>query len=328
MGASAAALVLVAVLSLGVGPAWLSPGEVVRTLLGGGDEVSRAIVLQIRLPRIALGMLVGGALGVSGAAMQGLFRNPMADPYVVGVSPGAALGAVLAIASGASFGAAGLSAVPPAAFCGGLAAAFAVVGLSRRGGRFPIADLLLVGLAVGAFAAAVYSFVILTFADQRISSVLFWLLGSLAPADWRRVVDALPYLVVSSVGLLALSRRLDILSLGEEQATYLGVGVERVKLLAIGFAALGASAAVAVSGVIGFIGLIVPHVGRILAGPRHALLLPVSGLWGAAFLVAADDAARTAIPAIEIPVGIITALCGAPFFVYLLSRSRRRGRLW
>ncbi len=315
----------VGVISLGIGPAWLAPAEVIRTLAGGGTQVSRAIVFEIRLPRIILGALVGGALGVSGAAMQGLFRNPMADPYIVGVSPGAALGAVVAIATGVSAGFAGLSAVPIAAFLGGMGAAASVVALARRGGRFPVTDLLLVGLAVGAFAAAVYSFIILTLNPNKVSSVLFWLLGSLAPADWSRVVAALPYLVVATFGLLLLSRELDVFSLGEEQAGYLGIRVERLKLLAVAFAALAAAAAVAVSGVIGFVGLIVPHVARLFAGPRHVLLLPVSGLWGAAFLMLADDAARTILSAEEIPVGIITALCGAPFFLYLLNRSRKRG---
>lgn len=324
---SLAFLLAAGTVSLGVGPAWLSPAEVIGVLLGGGAEADRAIVLDIRLPRIALGALVGGALGVSGAAMQGLFRNPMADPYIVGVSPGAALGAVLVTALGLSSGFLGLSAVPLAAFCGGLGAAVVVVVLARRGGRVPVADLLLVGLAVGAFAGAIYSFLILRLDDGRISSVLFWLLGSLAPASWDRVLVALPYLAAATAGLLLLSRDLDVFSLGEEQAGYLGIRVERMKLLAVALASLAASAAVAVSGVIGFVGLIVPHVARLLAGPRHVLLIPVAGLWGAAFLVLADAAARTAIPSSEIPVGVVTAFCGAPFFLYLLRKSRKREAL-
>lgn len=322
---SLCAVVAAAVLSLGIGPAWLSPAEVVRSLLGGGEEVSRTIVLDIRLPRIVLAALVGCALGVSGAAMQGLFRNPMADPYIVGISPGAALGAVLATVLGLSASFVGLSAVPLPAFAGGLGAALAVVMLARRGGRFPVADLLLVGLAVGAFAGAMYSFLILTLDDGRIASVLFWLLGSFAPSDWGRVLAALPYLVVAAAGLLFMARDLDVFSLGEEEAGYLGLRVERLKMLCIAFAALAASAAVSVSGVIGFVGLIVPHVARLLVGPRHVLLLPVSGLWGAAFLILADAAARSVLSSSEIPVGVITALCGAPFFLYLLRRSRKHG---
>jgi len=313
------------VLALGLGPAWLSPAEVVEVLLGGGDEPSRAIVLDIRLPRIVLAALVGCGLGVSGAAMQGLFRNPMADPYIVGISPGAALGAVLATALGLSAGFAGLSAVPLAAFAGGLGAAFTVVALARQGGRFPVTDLLLVGLAVGAFAGAVYSFLILTLDSEEIPGVLFWLLGSFSSADWGRVVSAAPYLAVAAAGLLFLARDLDVFALGEEEAGYLGLRVERLKMLCVGFAALAASAAVAVSGVIGFVGLIVPHVARLLVGPRHVLLIPVSGLWGSAFVVLADAAARSLFSSSEIPVGIVTALCGAPFFLYLLRRSRKRG---
>lgn len=322
---SLCAVVVAAIVSLGIGPAWLSPAEVIRSLLGGGDEVSRTIVFEIRLPRIVLAALVGCALGVSGAAMQGIFRNPMADPYIVGISPGAALGAVVVTAFGLSASFLGLTAVPLAAFAGGLGAALAVVTLARRGGRFPVADLLLVGLAVGAFAGAGYSFLILTLDDGRIASVLFWLLGSFAPADWGRVLSALPYIVVAVTGLLFLARDLDVFSLGEEEAGYLGLRVERLKMLSIAFAALAASAAVAVSGVIGFVGLIVPHVARLLVGPRHILLLPVSGLWGATFLVLADAAARSVLSSSEIPVGVITALCGAPFFLYLLRRSRKHG---
>ncbi|MEW6636988.1 MAG: iron chelate uptake ABC transporter family permease subunit, partial [Actinomycetota bacterium] len=194
---------------------------------------------------------------------------------------------------------------------------------ARRGGRFPVTDLLLVGLAVGAFAAAAYSFLFMSL-HREVSSVLYWLLGSLAPADWERVAAALPYLLVATAGLLFFARELDVFALGEEEAGYLGVRVERLKLGCIALAALAASAAVAVSGVIGFVGLIVPHVARLLAGPRHALLLPVSGLWGAAFLVLVDAAARTVLTGAEIPVGVLTALCGAPFFLYLLNRSRKR----
>lgn len=318
------AVVLVGVISLGIGPAWLSPFEVLRSLAGAGPEVSRTIVFEIRLPRIVLGTLVGTALGVSGAAMQGLFRNPMADPYIVGVSPGAALGAVLVTVFGVSASFLGLSALPLAAFAGGMGTAVAVVTLARRGGSFPVADLLLVGLAVGAFAAAVYSFLILSLNDSRIASVLFWLLGSLASADWEAVLAVLPYLAVAVTGLLLLTRELDVFSLGEEEAGYLGIRVERLKLAAIALAALAASAAVAVSGVIGFVGLIVPHVARLMVGPRHVVLIPVSGLWGATFLVLADTIARTAVPSSEIPVGVVTALCGAPFFIYLLNRSRKR----
>lgn len=324
ISASLAALFGAAVISLGIGQAWLSPGEVVRALSGGGSEVSRAIVGEIRLPRILLGALAGGALGISGAAMQGLFRNPMADPYLVGVSPGAAVGAAVVTASGVSFGILGISALPLAAFGGGLLTALVVLSLARRGGRFPIADLLLVGIAVGAFASAIYSFLILGLTRGKIAAVLNWLLGSLAPADWALVKTGLPYLIVAAAGLLFLSRGLDVLALGEEEAGYLGVRVERFKLSVVALASLAAAASVAVAGVIGFVGLIVPHVARILVGPRHILLLPLSGIWGATFLMVADAVARSARPGTEIPVGIITALCGAPFFLYLLRRSRKR----
>ncbi|TCJ18287.1 iron ABC transporter permease [Rubrobacter taiwanensis] len=325
IGASLAALAGVSVLALGTGPSWLPPGEVVRALLGGGEGPSAAIVNDIRLPRIALGALVGCALGISGAAMQGVFRNPMADPYIIGISPGAALGAVVAVASGVSVSVLGLSAISLAAFAGALLAALTVMTLARRGSLFPVADLLLVGIAVGAFASAVYSLLALTLADSRIAAVFYWLLGSLSAADWDRVLATLPYLAVVAAVLLSMARQLDVFALGEEEAGYLGIRVERMKLIVVGAASLGAAAAVAVSGVIGFVGLIVPHLARLVVGPRHALLLPVSGIWGATLLVAADAVARSALAYSEIPVGIITALCGAPFFLYLLKRTRKRG---
>lgn len=312
------------ILSLGLGPAWLSPAEVVRALFGEGEAASQAIVRDIRLPRIALGVLVGGALGVSGAAMQGVFRNPMADPYIVGVSPGAALGAVIAVSSGISVSFLGLSAISLFAFVGALAAAFVVITLARRGGGFPVTDLLLIGIAVGAFTSALYSLLAIALSDSRIAAVFYWLLGSLSAANWERVTASLPYLAVVVLVLLIFSRELDVYALGEEEAGFLGVRVERMKFIVIGAASLGAAAAVAVSGVIGFVGLIVPHLARLIVGPRHAILIPISGLWGAAFLVGADAVARSALSASEIPVGIITALCGAPFFLYLLRRSRKR----
>jgi iron complex transport system permease protein len=323
--ASLAGLAALCILALGVGPAWLPPGEVVRALFGEGPDASAAIVNDIRLPRILLGALVGSALGVSGAAMQGVFRNPMADPYIIGVSPGAALGAVIAVSSGVSVSFLGLSAVSLAAFAGALLASAVVMTLARRGGIFPVTDLLLIGIAVGAFASAVYSLLALALSDSRIAAVFYWLLGSLSAANWERVLTALPYLAVVTLVLLAAARQLDVYALGEEEAGYLGLRVERMKLVVVGTASLGAAAAVAVSGVIGFVGLIVPHLARLVVGPRHAVLIPISGLWGAGFLVAADAVARSALSYSEIPVGIITALCGAPFFLYLLHRTRKRG---
>jgi iron complex transport system permease protein len=269
------------------------------------------IVRRIRLPRIVLGAVVGFALALAGAVMQGFFRNPMADPSIIGVSTGAAVGAVAFIVVPLSFP----FGLPASAFAGALVAAFGVYLVATEGGRTPVATLLLAGVAVQAFLGAVVSYLLLH-AGDGLETAVYWLMGHLQYSTWWRVKLALPVVAVLFVVLVAFARDLNVLLLGEEDARTLGIEVERTKRILLATSSVVTAAAVAVSGVIGFVGLIVPHVMRLVVGPDHRILLPTSALAGAVFLVATDTVARMG-PA-EMPVGIITAALGAPFFLYLL----------
>jgi len=276
------------------------------------SDTTAVIVRRVRLPRIALGAIVGFALALAGAVMQGFFRNPMADPSIIGVSTGAAVGAVAFIVLPLSvpFG------LPAFAFVGALLAAFGVYLIATEGGRTPVATLLLAGVAVQAFLGAVISYLLLQ-AGDGLERAVYWLMGHLQRSTWGRVQIALPVVVVLFVVLLVHARELNVLLLGEEDAHTMGVEVERTKLVLLSASSVVTAAAVAVSGVIGFVGLIVPHMMRLVVGPDHRILLPTSALAGAVFLVATDTVARMG-PA-EMPVGIITAALGAPFFLYLLT---------
>ncbi|NHN58176.1 MULTISPECIES: vitamin B12 ABC transporter permease BtuC [Halorussus] len=274
-------------------------------------DTARTIVMTIRLPRIALGAVVGLALATAGVVMQGFFRNPMADPSIIGVSSGAAVGAVATIALPLSVP----FSLPTAAFLGAVAAAFGVYLLATEDGRTPVATLLLAGVAVQTFLGAVVSFLLLQ-TGESMEQAVFWLMGHLHLASWEDVTLVLPVALLGFGVLLAYARDLNVLLLGEEDAHALGVEVERTKRLLLAVASVMTGAAVAVSGVIGFVGLVVPHVMRLLVGPDHRILLPTSALAGASFLVATDTVARSG-PA-ELPVGIVTAFLGAPFFLYLL----------
>lgn len=278
-------------------------------------ETRTVIVWQIRLPRIVLGALVGLSLALAGGVMQGFFRNPMADPSIIGVSAGAAFGAVVVIAAPVAF-AAGLG-LQTAAFAGGIVAAFAVYLIATRNGRTPVATLLLAGVAVQTFLGAAISYVLLH-SGENLTEAVYWLMGHLHYASWEKVrITALVVPPLVAV-LLLYSRDLNVLLLGEEEAHNLGVAVERTKRILLAVSSLLTAAAVAVSGVIGFVGLVVPHMMRLVVGPDHRVLLPTSALAGAAFLVATDTIARSG-PA-EVPVGIVTAAVGAPFFLFLLRR--------
>ncbi|MEF8818578.1 MAG: vitamin B12 ABC transporter permease BtuC [Haloferacaceae archaeon] len=319
----AALLAGVAVVSAAVGPVAIPPREVLSVafaalpwLTTDASAAHQTIVMRVRLPRIALGAVVGFALAAAGTVMQGFFRNPMADPSIVGVSSGAAVGAVAVIVTGVSlpFG----LGLPAAAFAGALAAAFGVYLIASEGGRTPVATLLLAGVAVQTLLGAVVSFA-LVHAGRGIREAVFWLMGHLHDSTWGKVrlvaLVAIPLVLL----LLPFARDLNALLLGEADARSVGVEVERTRKLLLAAASVVTAAAVAVAGVIGFVGLIVPHVMRLLVGPDHRILLPTSALAGAAFLVAADTVARAG--AAELPVGIVTAAVGAPFFLYLL-RSR------
>lgn len=317
------ALVLVAalLLSVRVGAVSLALGEVWDALRGVGDPTTVTIVQRLRLPRAVQAALVGAALAASGATFQALLRNPLAEPYILGVSGGAAVGAVAAVVLG--WATTAVLAVPLAAFVGALLAIALVMRIAHSVGRaLDTRVLLLAGVVVGAFFNACI-LLLLTFADvESFRSAIFWMMGSLSGASWGASGVFALYLLPGLLVLLALARPLNLLAIGEETAAYLGTSVERTKRLAYGTASLLTAAAVASSGVIGFVGLIVPHVVRIAWGGDYRFLIPASALLGAAFLVLADTLARVAAAPTELPVGVVTAFVGVPFFVWLL---RRRG---
>jgi iron complex transport system permease protein len=285
------------------------------------SDVDLAIVTMVRLPRIITAIMVGGALGVTGAAYQALFRNPLADPGIVGTSAGASVGAIVAFllpVQGLWFG---FTLVPLAAFAGALGATLLVYALARVGGRLPSTTLLLAGFAVSAILSAV-STLVETLGDQ-LRQMFVWLLGSLDFNTGEQLLVAAPLLLLGMGGLLALSGDLNVLALGDEQALYLGLNVPQRRLLILALGALLASVAVALGGLITLVGLLVPHIARLLFGPNHRLLLPASLLLGALFLVVVDAAAHTLLGGGQVlPVGLVTALVGGPWFIVLLLRKK------
>lgn len=319
--------------SIMTGAADASLGNVLRWLLGleSAEQVlsvrDRIIILDIRLPRAVLGMLVGASLAVSGAVMQGLFRNPLADPGLVGVSSGASLGAVLLIVLGTTFfgplfAVFGFYALPVAAFSGGLVTTLLLYKIATRSGQTSVATMLLAGIALGALAGAVTGVLIFMADDKQLRDLTFWGLGSLAGANWMKILSAGPIILVSLAVVPFLARGLNALTLGEAAAFHMGIPVQRLKNIAIISVAASTGASVAVSGGIGFVGIVVPHVLRMLIGPDHRYLLPASALLGGTLLIFADMIARTIVPPAELPIGIITAFAGAPFFLWILLRGR------
>ncbi|MEU6139108.1 iron ABC transporter permease [Streptomyces sp. NPDC047081] len=296
--------------------------------LGGQelDRVAESVLWNVRFPRIVLALLVGASLGCAGALMQGVFGNPLAEPGVIGVSSGAAVGAVGAIAFGLDF--LGTWTVSAFAFVSGLATVLLVYAMSRSGGRTEVVTLILTGIAVNAFAGALIG-LFLFFADTAaVNQITFWQLGSLSQATWPKVLAVLPCAAIGLTVAPLYARRLDLLSLGERPARHLGVEVERLRIALILVIALLTAAAVSVSGIIGFVGLVVPHLLRMAAGPGHRFLIPASALLGALVLLAADLTARTIASPAELPLGVLTALLGSPFFFWLLRRTRRRQGGW
>lgn len=310
-------LALTLLASLALGAARLRPAELVAGL-SGGDAVARTILFELRLPRAALAILVGGALGLAGAVFQALLRNPLAEPYILGVSGGAAVGAVGALLLGAAASLGWL--LPLAAFAGALLAVALVFRIGLGVGGLDTRVLLLAGVVVGAFFNALI-LLMLTFAEtDRFRAAIFWMMGSLAGARWSAIGWLLLYVLPAAAALMALARPFNLLAIGEDTALHLGTRVERVKRTAYVVASLAVAASVAVAGVIGFIGLIVPHALRLVWGSDHRFLLPASFLAGSVFLLAADTAARTVAAPVELPVGVVTALVGVPLFVVLLRR--------
>jgi ABC-type Fe3+-siderophore transport system permease subunit len=320
----AAVLLAAAWLGLVAGPAALAPREVLAVLTGGRDAGPVAdIVLRVRLPRVALAALVGAALASAGVLFQALLRNPLADPYVLGVSGGAALAGIAAISLGSGLGI-GAAAVPPAAFAGAVAATFVLYAVAGVRGRVSATNLLLSGVVFNAIAAAGIVFLASLAGLTEGASLFLWLIGSLSAAR----VDAAGWVAALVVGGLAVAlpaaRQLNLLAVGEESARQLGVNVERLQRVLLVASSLMVGGAVSVAGLVGFVGLIIPHLLRLLVGPDHRLLLPASALGGAAFLVLCDTAARTLLGGRELPVGAITALAGGPLFLYLLRRHHLR----
>ena len=318
--------VLLAVLAgavlLGVrfGSVPLTTAQAFEALSGGGEEVHRTIVLQLRLPRVLLGVLVGGGLALAGATFQAILRNPLAEPYILGISGGASVGAVLVLALGLA--SAGSWALPLAAFAGAIVSIVLVFGVATGAGQpMDVRVLLLAGVVVAAFFSACIALILSLSPARTVQSAVMWIMGSLAAADWRSVVLTAAYTAPGVVLLAGLARPLNLMAIGEETAQYLGADVERVKRVALGVAALLTAAGVAVAGVIGFVGLVVPHSVRLLVGSDHRALLPLSFLAGATFLTLADLAARLTLAPTEIPIGVITAFVGVPFFLVLLRRS-------
>jgi len=317
-----AATILAVFLSVRYGAVSLTTQEVLQSLTGGGDATERFIVLEHRLPRALLGILVGGGLALAGAVFQALLRNPLAEPYILGISGGAAAGAVLALALGLTSALSWF--LPGAAFAGALLAIALVFGVAVSADRrLDVRVLLLSGVVVGAFFSACIALILALAEAQVVRSAVLWMMGSLAGATWRSVGVVAAYTLPACLLLLGLARALNLMSIGEETASYLGTEVETVKRVSYGVASLVAAAGVAFAGVIGFVGLVVPHGVRLVMGSDHRILLPLSFLAGGAFLTLADLLARVMLSPAEIPIGVVTAFVGVPFFLVLLRRSLR-----
>ena len=321
----AAALLATVITSVAVGPVWIAPQKIAAMLANlvvpgnhTWSEAEAIIIFQIRLPRTFMALLVGSGLAVAGVAMQALFKNPLADPYVLGASSGAGFGAALII----SLGVVSAIFVPLAAFSGAIIASFTVYALSMIGPRSSVSLLLLSGIALSTFFSALISYLMFV-AGSNLQELVFWLMGGLWASTWQYVEITFPVVLVWTIILYAYARDLNLMLSGEESAQHLGVAVENLKRILLVTVSFIVGVAVAFCGIIGFVGLIVPHVVRTFTGPDHKALIPASALFGGILLIWADIIARSAIPGTEVPVGIITALLGAPFFMYLV-RSKRK----
>jgi iron complex transport system permease protein len=319
-------------LSIIVGSVFLAPDELLGALADGltgrqpaspQAQTISTILYSLRLPRTILIAMIGAALAGSGAAYQGLFRNPLADPYLIGVASGAGLGAVIAMSFKWPYSTVGLLAIPVAAFITGLLTVFLAYELARSGRSLPVANLILAGVAISSFATALTSFLMLN-ATGELRRALVWLLGGSTLSGWQPVVALLPYWVIGVGTLMTTGHALNVLQFGDEQAQQLGLPVDRVRRIIIVSASLSTAAAVAFAGIVGFVGLIVPHLLRFLIGGDYRRLLPLSLVVGAAFLLFADVLARVVMAPQELPVGVVTALAGAPFFLWLLRRTHKK----
>ena len=331
LGVGLVLVLVIAMVAGGLGSVYIPPWTVAKIVVDGLPfvEISGSwpdswgtIIWNLRFPRIVLAGLVGAALAVSGATYQGLFRNPLADPYFIGVAAGAALGATIVLLTNVPVYYDGFSVLPIAASAGALAAVSATYLVARRSGELPLLTLILAGLAISSLLGAVTSYVIIS-SDPDVRPLLGWLLGGFIGTQWDDIFTVLPYMIPATFIMMAYARVLNMFQVNEEEAKHLGVNVERTKMVLIVLASITAAAAVSVSGIIGFVGIIAPHIVRIIWGNDHRFLLPMAMITGCGFLILADLAARTLVSPTELPVGIVTAFCGAPFFLILLSRARR-----
>lgn len=333
--ALAALLVISAAAALGTGSFAIAPHEVVAIVLSrfglhvpvAYEPQQEAVLLAIRLPRVLLAATVGAALGASGAVVQGVFRNPLASPELIGVSGGAALGAAVVIVLGLP-AALGVWTLPLAAFGAALAMTTLIYRIARRAGRTEVTTLLLIGIAVNALTGACISLLIYTASEPQLRSVVFWMLGSAAGASWPLVGASAPLVVISVLLLHRFGRALDVLTLGDDEARHLGLDAERVRFACVTLAALATAAATSVVGIVGFVGLVAPHVLRLALGPSHRALVVASALGGAMLLVLADLVSRTAVAPADLPLGLVTSFIGAPVFLYLIERTRARHGWW
>jgi iron complex transport system permease protein len=333
------ALIATIIVSLNIGYAPISFNQILSIISNqvpilnmGIDSSSftatnQAIILEIRLPRVIAGVFIGAALSAAGVLYQGVFKNPMSDPYVLGVSAGASLGAAIAIVFGAGLSFIGLPLIPTAAFIGALVTVFIVYNISRVGSRVPEMTLLLSGIAVSIFLAALFQIIEVLAPNTLLTSLVFWLIGGIANITWDNLASIFPFIIIGIILSYFFARDLNMLSFGEDTAKHLGVNTERTRKILLAVGSLMTGAAVSISGLIGFVGLMIPHITRLLIGPDHRILLPASVVVGALYLVICDAIARVLTGAGELPVGVITALAGGPFFIFLLRKKKLSYRI-
>ncbi len=310
--------------ALFIGSSQINPADI-RAYVFKSSEVSNStaiIIGEIRLPRIILAFIVGAGLAVAGAVFQAIIRNPMVDPYIIGISAGAGTGVMLALFLGVEIAVFNLNSLPAFAFLGAILTVFIVYQLARVGNKLPVLTFLLAGVAVSFILNSLMSF-LMVLRTENLQQLVYWLMGSLAGSAWADIQMILPYFFTALVVILLYLKDLNILLLGEESAAHLGLNVEKTKIILLGAASLMTASVVSVSGSIGFIGLVVPHIARLVIGPDHRKLIPLAALFGASFLLIADTAARTIMAPMELPVGIITALAGGPYFIYLLRNKSK-----
>ncbi|TCZ73772.1 iron ABC transporter permease [Paenibacillus albiflavus] len=335
-GAGVLLLLLAIFIAIFVGASYVSPSQIVRIMISrlpmvgdwitpDWDSSAEQIIMNVRFPRVVLGILVGASLAVAGAAFQGVLRNPLADPYTLGVASGSSVGAAILIYFGLQYALFGQWTIPIVAFITGIMTLWIVLKLAQENGQMKKETLILSGVVTQAFLGAIVSFLV-AMSKQTINEIMFWLMGSLTMRGWEYSLVIGPYLAIGLIILVGNARSLNLFSLGERQAAHLGVHVERTKLIVLCVATLLTAAAVSVSGVIGFVGLIVPHLIRMIVGPDYRLLIPLSAIGGGIYVLLADTLARTVLAPTEIPLGVVTAFIGAPFFAYLLHQQKQGKR--